>query len=114
MQGATLQELRDLSRRSRRTLAWGALSVATSLVMLPAVFALADAAPALAPWAAAVAVVLGGVLFLKFAHAAGQERGEFRRIFRQAKLATLSRTLRPDAPAPAHAAAAPSADAPRT
>ena len=101
MQGATLEELRDLSRRSRRTLAWGALAVTASLVMLPTVFTLADLAPGLAAWAATGAVLLGGLLFLKFAHAAGQERGEFRRLFRQAKRNALDRTLTPTAPAPA-------------
>lgn len=98
MQGATLEELRDLSRRSRRTLAWGALSVALALLLLPLVFLVADAAPSLAPWAAGGAVVLAGVPCLKFAHVAGQERGAFRRLFREAKRRALTRTLTPLTP----------------
>ena len=99
MQGATLEELRDLSRRSRRTLAWGVLAVATCLLLLPVTFLLADLRPALASWAAVGAILLGGALLLKFAHVAGQERGEFRRLFRLAKQRALARTLTPEAPA---------------
>jgi hypothetical protein len=101
MQGATLDELRDLSRRSRRTLAWGALSVATTLLLLPLTFFVADAFPAFASWAAGGAVVAAGLLFLKFAHAAGQERGAFRKLFRDAKRRALARTLTPEGPAAA-------------
>ena len=99
MQGATLEELRDLSRRSRKTLAWGVLAVATCLLLLPVTFLLAARLPAHASWAALGAILLGGVLLLKFAHVAGQERGEFRRLFRQAKQRALARTLVPEPPA---------------
>lgn len=98
MHGATLEELRDLSRRSRRTLAWGLLAATACLLALPASFFLADAAPALAPHAATRAVVLGGLLLLKFAHVAGQERGAYRALFRKAQRAALARTLTPEAP----------------
>ena len=98
MQGASVDELRELSRRSRRTLAWGTLAVATSLLLLPVTFLLADLLPALAAWSATGAILLAGLLLLKFAHVAGQERGEFRRLFRAARQRALTRTLTPDAP----------------
>ena len=107
MQGATLEELRDLSRRSRRTLAWGVVAVATCLLLLPATFLAADLLPAYASSAAGLAVVLGGVLLLKFAHVAGQERGEFRRLFRQARERVLARTVTPEAAASPAAPVAP-------
>lgn len=98
MQGATLDELRDLSRRSRRTLAWGLLAVGGTLLTLPFAFLLADLLPAYASWSAISAVLLGGALLLKFAHAAGQERGAFRKLFRQAQRDVLTRTLTPEGP----------------
>lgn len=106
MQGATISELRDLSRRSRRTLAWGTVGLAACLLALPVTFFVADQWPGHAPWAAGLAVLLGGALLLKFAHVAGQERGAYRLLFRQAKQQALARTLTPEA-APA-AASAPS------
>lgn len=112
MQGASIEELRDLSRRSRRTLAWGVLGLSACLLALPVTFYVADAWPGLASWAAGLAVLLGGALLLKFAHVAGQERGAFRLLFRQAKQHALARTLTPDAPTAAPPPAAPS-QAPR-
>lgn len=106
MQGATLDELRDLSRRSRRTLGWGVVAAAGGLLLLPLTFLAADLWPHLAAWAAGLAILLLGGLLLKFAHVAGQERGAYRLLFRQARERALTRTLAPEAPP---AAAAPPA-----
>lgn len=100
MHGATLEELRDLSRRSRRTLAWGVVAVGGTLAALPLVFLVADLAPGLAGAAAILAILLGGALLLKFAHVAGQERGAFRKLFRAAKSSALAKTVAGTAPVP--------------
>lgn len=100
MQGATLEELRDLSARSRRTLAWGMIASAGSLVLLPLAFYAADAMPRWSAWSAGLAIVLGGSLFVRFAHVAGQERGAFRALFRAARERALARTLVPDGATP--------------
>lgn len=100
MQGATLEELRDLSRRSRRTLAWGMAASAGCLLLLPLAFYAADALPRWSAWSAGAAVILGGALFVRFAHVAGQERGAFRALFRAARERALVRTLVPEGAAP--------------
>lgn len=92
MQGATIEEMRELSRRSRRAHRWGMLAIAGALALVPVAL--------LAPlaWAPYLAVVLGGALLLRYAHVAGQERGAFRKVFARMKEDRLRRVLVPDAP----------------
>lgn len=92
MQGATLEELRDLSRRSRRAHRAGILSLVGALLLVP----LALVAPV--AWAPYAAVVAGGMILLRYAHVAGQERGAFRKVFARIKEDRLARTLVPKGP----------------
>lgn len=93
MQGATLAELRDLSRRSRRTHRWGLASLVGALALVPVALALPFA------WAPYAATMGGGALLLRYAHVAGQERGAFRKVFARIREDRLARTIVPDAPA---------------
>lgn len=78
---ATLQEIRELSRRSRRAQRRGLLGMLTLLLAIPAHHILA---PTLGTsWAAALAVTAGGATLVAYAHAVGEERGAFRRVFRR-------------------------------
>lgn len=79
--GASLDELRDLSRRSRRTQRWGFLTILGTLVLVPAASFFAGT-PHLS-WALALTLVAGGLLFTRFAFVAGQERGAYRRVFKR-------------------------------
>lgn len=76
MQGATIDELRELSRRSRQTQGVGFLALLTGIggVLLGAM-----------AWEmlAYAGVGLAGLAFVAYAHAAGKERGAFRRVFRR-------------------------------
>lgn len=89
----TLDELRELSRRSRRAQRWGSLAILVALLLYPA--------QALAPrWLPATyvaigALVLGALPFLRYAYLAGEERGAFRRVFRRLSDENLTRTLVP-------------------
>lgn len=89
MQGATLEELRDLSRRSRRAHRYGVGAIVGALLLVP----LAIAAPF--SWVPYAAVVLGGALLLRYAHVAGEERGAFRKVFARIREDRLTRTLVP-------------------
>jgi len=80
VQGASLAELRDLSRRSRRAQRRGLLGLLAVLLAVPAQLFLA---PVLAAWAPLVVTSVGGIAFVAYAHAAGEERGAFRRVFRR-------------------------------
>lgn len=82
-----MDELRDLARRSRRTAAWGGAALAgTMLVLFPAAALVARIAPAWADWVALAALAGAGLLFLRFAFVAGQERGAFRAVFRRIRV----------------------------
>ena len=95
---ATLEELRDLSRRSRRAQRWGFMALLVALLLYPAQ---ALVAQWLHPtWVAVGALSLGALPFLRYAYLAGEERGAFRRVFRRLadeKLnAQLTRTIVPE------------------
>lgn len=81
----TLDELRELSRRSRRAGKWGALSLVGTLALLPALALVANLAPAWYAAATYAAVAVGGALFLAYAFVAGEERGAFRKVFKRVK-----------------------------
>lgn len=76
MQGATIEELRELSRRSRTTQGIGFLALGAGLV---------GVVLAAASWEPLAYVGLGaaGLAFVAYAFASGQERGAFRRVFRR-------------------------------
>lgn len=79
--GITVEELRALARRSRRTAAWGMACLTGALLLFPLS---AFATYWMPGWSAAwpyVALVVGGGLMARFAFVAGQERGEFRSAF---------------------------------
>lgn len=81
----TLDDVRALARRSRRTHAWALVAIAGALALVPAQLALA---PYVAPeWVALGAVALGGALLLRFAYVAGEERGAYRKLFKDWKAA---------------------------
>lgn len=76
MQGATLEELRDLSRRSRRAQAIGFLTLVGALGF--------TAASLVAPsWARLPLFAALGLGFVAYAYTVGQERGAFRRVFKR-------------------------------
>lgn len=105
MQGTTREELRELSRRSRRTQRWGMLTILAVLLLVPLQLVLQR-------WMTLETVALGvvaagGLLFLRYAYVAGQERGEYRRIFARLKEERRqTRTLVPTGPAAVEPAAA--------
>lgn len=78
---ATLEELRDLSRRSRRAQRWGFLGALVVLLLVPAQVMLAPWPEG--AWTAMGAVAVGGGAFVRYAYLAGEERGAFRRVFRR-------------------------------
>lgn len=96
MQGPTIEELRDLSLRSRRAHAWGLLGLAGAMLAVPLLAAAWTAWPGAVAWAAAGLTTACGALLLRYAHLAGQERGAFRRAFRRAREASRTRTIVPD------------------
>lgn len=95
MHGATIEELRELSRRSRRTLRVGALALVAALLLFPAQLVLATWIGG--AWLAPVSLAVGGALVVHFAFIAGQERGAFRRVFRRIAEEKRTRTLVPQA-----------------
>lgn len=99
MTGPTLEELRELSQRSRRAQRWGALAILSTLLLVP-LGALLQGLVA-AAWVQYGTVLAGGVLFLAYAYFAGEERGAFRRVFRRVKEDARVRTLFPEGPSEA-------------
>lgn len=84
MQGlVTMDELRELSRRSRRASTWGIMALLGTLLMFPALAIVLDWAPAWHRAATYTALVAGGALMLRYAYVAGEERGAYRRVFRR-------------------------------
>ena len=97
MEGATLAELRDIARRSRRTQRTGFLALLGALLMFP-LHLVASAWLPTTPLAYG-GVAIGGALFVRYAFVAGKERGEYRRIFaRLAQERRVTRTIVPSEP----------------
>ena len=90
---ATLDELRDLSRRSRRAQRWGMLAILTALILYPAQILVASWFDA--TLVAFGALILGATPFVRYAYLAGQERGAFRRVFRRLADERLTRSITP-------------------
>ena len=80
MTGASLAELRDLSRRSRRAQKRGFLAILLVLVAVPLELILSRF---VGSWGPAIVVITGGLAFVSYAYAVGEERGAFRRVFRR-------------------------------
>jgi len=78
-------DLRALSRHSRRTLRVGFVAFGLVLLAFPALGLVWAVAPRLLAPAAYVATAAAGLALVAFMHAAGRERGAFRRAFREAK-----------------------------
>ena len=81
MTSATIEELRDLARHSRRTAAWGVLALTGALLLFPIVTLAYELWPASRAWFTFGAFATGGALLVRFAFVAGQERGAFRKVF---------------------------------
>lgn len=81
MQSVSLEELRELGVRSRRSQRRGSGAILAILLAIPVQFALAPRVGA--SWAAVFPVIVGGLAFVTYAYAAGQERGAYRRVFRR-------------------------------
>lgn len=96
MQGASLAELRDLSRTSRRAQQRGFLAILLVLLSVPIELLVARF---VGTWGPALIVVTGGLMFVWYAHSVGQERGAFRRVFR--RLSEERKTRRLDVQGPA-------------
>lgn len=96
----TLEELRELSLRSRRAQRWGFLAALILIMLYPAQILLAQWVPV--PYAAVGALAIGAIPAVRFAYLAGAERGAFRRVFRRLADERRTRTIVPDGPA-AHA-----------
>lgn len=105
MTGPTLEELRELSQRSRRAHGWGILAILGTLLLLPLSVLLAGFVPQ--AWLAYGATLVGGGLFVAYGYQAGKERGAFRRVFRRVKEEHRLRVLVPEAPGAQASAAAP-------
>lgn len=98
MSGPTLDELRDLSLRSRREQRLGGVAMLGSLLFFPVVGLALAFAPGYA-WHAVYAAAAGaGALFVLYSRSAGQTRGAFRRTFKRIKDDAKARTLVPDGP----------------
>ncbi len=85
MVDVSLDELRALARRSRHAHKWGALTVTAGMVAIPATLVANQLPPT---WAlvAFFTLMLGvGAMLVRFAHAAGQSRGAYRKLFRDIK-----------------------------
>jgi hypothetical protein len=80
-----LDDLRALARHSRRTLRVGLAAWAVVLLAFPLVAAAWTLRPALLVPATYAATAAAGAGLVAFMHAAGRERGAFRRAFREAK-----------------------------
>lgn len=82
-----LSILRELAARSRRTQRTGALALLACLLLLPFTFWASEAWPG-AAWALPYGATLaGGLLLVAYAKVAGEERGAYRRVFKEAKKA---------------------------
>jgi hypothetical protein len=79
------QRLRELARYSRRVHARGFAALAATAALVPALAVVGSWRPAWSTAAAYAATFTAGTLLVLFMHAAGQERGAFRRAFRQLK-----------------------------
>lgn len=82
----TVDDLRSLAKRSRRTHKWGVVALTGALALVPLEMALRP----LLPWSAFASLGAGGLLLLRFAYVAGEERGAYRRLFREIKAAQLT------------------------
>ncbi len=82
MVDVSLIDLRDLSRRSRRAHSWGALVVASAMLMVPFLVLVASWRAGLLPWASLVALSVTGLLFVRFTFLVGQSRGAYRKLFK--------------------------------
>lgn len=98
MVAPTVEELRELSRRSRRAQAWGFLAILAALMLFPALVLLETWVSS--SWLAVAALVVGGALFTRYAFVAGEERGAFRKVFRRLADERKTRTIVPSEPAP--------------
>lgn len=95
MQGASLAELRDLSLRSRRAQRRGLLSILAVMLAVPLEIVVSRFVGA---WGPVLVLVTGGIAFVLYAHAAGEERGAFRRVFRRISEERRTRTIVPEGP----------------
>lgn len=87
----TVEDLRELSRRTIRAQNAGFLAMLGTLLLFPLV-----ALVGLAWWTLAGAAALGGALFVHYAWRAGEARGEFRKVFKRVKAERrAARTLVP-------------------
>jgi len=75
MRPAQPSEVRELARRSRHTQRVGTAAIVLALLVAPLAVALGEKA-------ALAGVVLGGLMLVLYARAAGQERGAYRALFR--------------------------------
>jgi uncharacterized membrane protein (DUF485 family) len=87
---ATLEEIRELSTRSRRAQAWAALSLVITLAFFPLLALVAAARPAWLSGAVWGATIASGALFVATAYVTGQSRGAFRRVLRRVRRAASS------------------------
>lgn len=93
MAAPTVEDLRELSRRSRRAQAWGFLAILAALLLFPALVLLEAWVDS--SWLAVAALAVGGALFTRYAFVAGEERGAFRKVFRRLAEERKTRTLVP-------------------
>jgi len=91
----TVDDLRELSRRSIRAQNAGFLAMLGTLLLFPVVALLG-----MTWWTLGGAAVVGGALFVHYAWRAGEARGAFRRAFKRLKAERrAARTLVPSEPA---------------
>lgn len=76
----TVEDLRELSRRTIRAQNAGFLATLGTLLLFPLV-----ALVGVSWWTLAGAAALGGGLFVHYAWRAGEARGAFRRVFKRVK-----------------------------
>lgn len=76
----TVEDLRELSRRSLRAQHAGFGAMLGTLLLFPLV-----ALVGVSAWTLGGAAVLSGLLFVLFAWRAGEARGAFRRVFKRLK-----------------------------
>ena len=97
---ATLDELRELSRRSLRAQRWTTLAMLGTLALFPALALAWTARPDAFVAATWGATALAGALFVATAFVTGQARGAFRKVMRRVKKESrAARRLVPSAPA---------------
>lgn len=93
MVDVALDDLKDLSRRARRAHGRGLRAVVVAMAALPALLVLQSLAPAWTSWSAAGLLLATGAAFVAYAHAVGESRGAFRRVFRALGDAKRARRL---------------------